>query len=288
VTPEMAATDRGDHLSLTADSFRQEAISVAVIKQVEDLSPTVKKLTLIPQQPKEVVFKAGQWVDFFIPEVSTVGGFSMCSAPQTLLEEGTLELAVKYSNHPPAKWVHTKCRPGDSAGLKVGGNFFFDPLSFSAPPSPRSSNSLSSPISAESLFLVAGGVGINPILSILEEFSANVNKGTISSTAKATLLYSASKREELLFKDRIDSLVKSVPGVVVDYFVTRETPPPVSTESTSPYIWRRISKSDLKTKLAGHSSQSYLCGPPSMIDSLVESLRDIGVADERIHFEKWW
>ena len=47
-------------------------------------------------------------VDFFIPEVKTVGGYSMCSGPELLEEKSLLELAVKYSTHPPAYWVHTK------------------------------------------------------------------------------------------------------------------------------------------------------------------------------------
>ena len=47
-------------------------------------------------------------VDFFIPGVETVGGFSICSSPKTLKDTSTIELAVKYSDHPPALWVHTK------------------------------------------------------------------------------------------------------------------------------------------------------------------------------------
>ena len=46
-------------------------------------------------------------VDFFIPGVEKVGGFSMCSSPGLLQREGVIELAVKYAKHPPAHWVHT-------------------------------------------------------------------------------------------------------------------------------------------------------------------------------------
>lgn len=49
-------------------------------------------------------------VDFFIPSVEKVGGFSMCSSPGLLQREGIIELAVKYSKHPPAHWVHTMVR----------------------------------------------------------------------------------------------------------------------------------------------------------------------------------
>ena len=39
------------------DSFRQDAISLATISQIQDLSPTVKKLTLDSRHPAEVAFK---------------------------------------------------------------------------------------------------------------------------------------------------------------------------------------------------------------------------------------
>lgn len=47
-------------------------------------------------------------VDFFIPGVPKVGGFSICSSPGLLEKEGVLELAVKYNLHPPAHWIHTQ------------------------------------------------------------------------------------------------------------------------------------------------------------------------------------
>lgn len=47
-------------------------------------------------------------VDFFIPGVSVVGGFSICSSPGLLEREGILELAVKHTVHPPAHWIHTE------------------------------------------------------------------------------------------------------------------------------------------------------------------------------------
>ncbi len=44
----------------------------------------------------------------FIPGLNTVGGFSICSSPNHLSETGEVSLCVKYSDHPPANWVHNK------------------------------------------------------------------------------------------------------------------------------------------------------------------------------------
>ena len=99
---------------------------------MESLSRSVKSVRLKVEE-KDVSFKAGQWqrmfaffvaesfkfkctvfpsfwLDLHIPGVSTVGGFSMYSSPSQLLKDRTLDLAVKYSRHPPALWIHEKVR----------------------------------------------------------------------------------------------------------------------------------------------------------------------------------
>ena len=47
-------------------------------------------------------------VDFIIPNIETVGGYSMCSSPIYLQKNRMLELAVKNSLHPPANWIHNE------------------------------------------------------------------------------------------------------------------------------------------------------------------------------------
>ena len=145
-------TNSPSHLEKTAGQFRAPDAAAAEVIQVSSLSPTVKKLVLRPESG--VSFAAGQWVDFFIPGLERVGGFSMSSAPSQLEEEGTMDLAIKASLAAPANWVHTACKVGDTVGLRVGGNFFH--------PSPG----LSFP---HSILLVAGGVGINPLFSIMQQ-----------------------------------------------------------------------------------------------------------------------
>ncbi|NXD80860.1 OXND1 protein, partial [Halcyon senegalensis] len=108
-----------DHLERTADNFRQEVISQAKVCGITNESETVKRLRLAIAN-KDFTFKAGQWVDFFIPGVSVVGGFSICSSPGLLEREGVLELAVKYTIHPPAHWIHTECTLDSEVALRVG------------------------------------------------------------------------------------------------------------------------------------------------------------------------
>ena len=65
-------------------------------------------------------FLAGQWVDFFIPGVEQVGGYSMCSAPHDLAEGRRMDLAVKASTWAPAAWMHNRAKVGDVVQMRVG------------------------------------------------------------------------------------------------------------------------------------------------------------------------
>ncbi|XP_027405276.1 oxidoreductase NAD-binding domain-containing protein 1 isoform X4 [Bos indicus x Bos taurus] len=103
----MKSKRRPDHLERTADVVRQEVVSAAKVCGVASESPSVKRLRLLVAD-KDFSFKAGQWVDFFIPGVSVVGGFSICSSPRLLEQERMIELAVKHANHPPALWIHNQ------------------------------------------------------------------------------------------------------------------------------------------------------------------------------------
>uniref|UniRef100_A0A3Q2PI26 Oxidoreductase NAD-binding domain containing 1 n=1 Tax=Fundulus heteroclitus TaxID=8078 RepID=A0A3Q2PI26_FUNHE len=187
----MSSKRQMDHLERTASNYRQNALYPAQVCGIVDESETVKRLRLAVHP--DFSFKAGQWVDFFIPGVEKVGGFSMCSSPGLLQREGVVELAVKYTTHPPAHWIHTVCAVGSRVAMRVGGNFYFDPL-----PSDPSAD----------LLLVAGGVGINPLYSILLHTSdllrlSRSSGGRDYRVGSAHLCYSAKNTQELLFKVRL-------------------------------------------------------------------------------------
>lgn len=107
LTSIMKSRRKTDHLERTANALRQEVVTAAKVCGTANESPSVKRLRLLVADP-DFSFKAGQWIDFFIPGVSVVGGFSICSSPRLLEQERVIELAVKYTNHPPAVWIHNQ------------------------------------------------------------------------------------------------------------------------------------------------------------------------------------
>lgn len=250
-------TNSPSHLERTAGQFRAPDAAAAEVIQVSSLSPTVKKLVLRPESG--VSFAAGQWVDFFIPGLERVGGFSMSSAPSQLEEEGTMDLAIKASLAAPANWVHTACKVGDTVGLRVGGNFFH--------PSPG----LSFP---HSILLVAGGVGINPLFSIMQQCKSLSDNKAPGCPKALTLLYSAKRREELIFLEEM----KLREGWSLETFVTGEEG------------GRRLEQSDLKKALERMPGRvvTYLCGPPTMTEAVATDLQNLGMDRGDVKYENWW
>ena len=78
-----------------------------------------------------------------------------------------------------------QCEVGDRLSIRVGGDFTYDPPSNSP----------------ADILLIGGGVGINPLFSILQHH-AYLQAPISERRGHAHLLYSARSREELLFKVR--------------------------------------------------------------------------------------
>ncbi|XP_047624750.1 oxidoreductase NAD-binding domain-containing protein 1 isoform X1 [Phacochoerus africanus] len=271
----MKSKRKTDHLERTADVVRREVVSVAKVCGVAHESPSVKRLCLLVAD-KDFSFKAGQWVDFFIPGVSVVGGFSICSSPRLLEQERIIELAVKYTNHPPALWIHNQCTLDSEVAVRVGGEFFFDPQ-----PADASRN----------LVLIAGGVGINPLLSILRHVADLhrewVNKGSGYKVGTIKLFYSAKNTSELLFKKNILDLVNEFPEkIACSLHVTKQTTQ-ISAD-LKPYITEgRLTEKEIRDHIS-KETLFYLCGPPPMTDFFSKELARSHIPREHICFEKWW
>lgn len=275
LTTIMGSQRKSDHLERTASVLRREVVAAAKVCGMKDESPSVKSLRLLVADT-DFSFKAGQWVDFFIPGVSVVGGFSICSSPRLLKQERMIELAVKYANHPPAVWIHNKCTLDSEVAVRVGGEFFFDPQPTDAP---------------RNLVLIGGGVGINPLLSILRHSAdlhrEQTDRGSGYEIATVTLFYSAENTSELLFKRNILNLVNEFPEkIACSLHVTKQTT--CISPEFKPYIVEgRITEEEIRDHVS-EETLFYICGPPPMTDFFSKQLEKNHVPREHIYFEKWW
>jgi len=237
------------------------------------------------------MFMPGQWVDFHIPGVSVVGGFSICSTPQQLQHDGYVELCVKKSNHPPAKWLHESAAAGNEIQLQIGGDFAYDHEQLKNVP----------------VVLMAGGVGITPLISMvrtrlsMQESEQRHNSSSIPHST--TLIYSAKTAEDLLYREELQALAQSHPSFALYLSATKGSggmhapdgswkPNEINAGRVPLQLLRdALSATSTSDALSSSSSSSvphlFLCGPPVMVDELLPLAQQC-VPNENVHKESWW
>ncbi|TKA32357.1 hypothetical protein B0A50_01463 [Salinomyces thailandicus] len=249
-------------------------------------------------ETSNMIFSPGQWLDTFIPGLPKAGGFTITSTPSEARPSSQippfLELAVQNSNNPPAKWFS---RPqeeilGKQLVVRVGGSFTWPPPTLDAAKIDR-------------LVLIAGGVGINPLISI---FSHLIRTGRYPKEVHfvyATKTTSELDPHSILFLTRLMDLVgiASDPGITLSLYLTGTGEDGMLDDGRLPNrtFARRITELDLVRALDGfkeniygaeHDRQGtvcYVCGPQKMTDEFVGFLgQQPGMAKERVLCEKWW
>ena len=121
------------------------------------------------------------------------------------------------------------------------------------------------------VLLVAGGIGVTPLRALLEELPAQ--PGAI------TLLYRASKPEEITFRDEIDTLAR-LRGATVHYLIGKRGSHEMPNDPFSP----RTLKSLVPDVI---SRDIYICGPAPMATSVTRTLNALRVPASQVHLESF-
>ena len=116
------------------------------------------------------------------------------------------------------------------------------------------------------VLLLAGGVGITPLRAMFAKLPAPV-----------TLIYRASRPEDVVFADELNAIARDRGGTVRYLLGSRDQ------LGLDP-----LSAEQLNHLVPGlHRHDVYLCGPPGMTDTAICALRDAGVPRRRIHHESF-
>ena len=185
--------------------------------------------------------------------------YSICSAPH----EGELRVAIKQIEGGKfSTYANQTLKEGDSLeAMPPMGNFKWSQ-------------------GAEPSHLVgwAAGSGITPMMSIAKTVLQSDEHSTF------TLFYGNKNSNSIRFKDELEDLKNSFVDLLeVHHILSREDQ---GSDATNGRIDGDKVKSfnhkffDINTA-TGH----YLCGPLGMIESVTETLQELGTAKEKIHFE---
>ncbi len=228
------------------------------IRSIRQETPTVKSY-ILDLGGQEFSFRPGQWVDCYVDADGErgVAGYTLTSSPTT---EGTIELTVKRSEEREVtRFMHEEAETGDVIYIDGGQGDFYYLREM-----------------GDSLTLIAGGIGITPLMSMLRY----VDEGT--SDVRAKLVYSVKAPSEIISRGPLEEISGRNPSIDCVFTVTQ----------AGEELWEghigRIDGGLLMKEGVDLGGIFFICGPKPMGQDMKEMLKDLGVAEERIRYEQWW
>ncbi|MER7403207.1 globin domain-containing protein [Streptomyces sp. NPDC000070] len=228
-----------------ADELRAPAWWYAEIVTHDLRTPDVAVVTVRPDQPYP--FLAGQYTSLETPWWPRIWRhYSFASAPRS---DGLLSFHVKAV---PAGWVSNalvhRARPGDIVRLgPPAGSMTVDHTTDSG------------------LLCLGGGTGIAPIKALVEDVAEHGERRPVE------VFYGARTDHDLYDIDTMLRLQQSHPWLSVRAIIDQQAHQQLPDAVRAYGPWNEY--------------DAYLSGPPGMIRSGVDALRDIGIPSERIRHD---
>lgn len=116
---------------------------------------------------------------------------------------------------------------------------------------------------------IAGGAGVTPFICILRDLK-NQNK-----LENNQLLFSNKTTSDIILKDEFGEMLGQ-------NFINI-----LSEENNPDYSHGRISGEFIKENSISLDSYFYVCGPPPMMDAILEQLNELGVSEDKIVREEF-
>lgn len=170
------------------------------------------------------------------------------------------EITVKREeNGYVSRHLHEMLREGDTIRVSApAGRFVFDPTQ------------------ANSIVLIAGGVGVTPLMSIVRDLTDRNWKGDIF------FIYSAKTASDIIFKKELEDLQTRFSNVRVHVTLSRADGADWSGYKgrvTGPFLGMCV------PNIA--ERPVYICGPQAMMAPTIQLLRDLGVQADKIKSEEF-
>lgn len=225
------------------------------VESARALSPTVAELVLNTDRPERFTFAAGQFVWLTIGRRHTVtdNPFSIASAPSDLPR---LRFLIRNAGDMTA--AVPRLAPGTPVGVDGPHGSFTLQEAGSGP-----------------LLLLAGGIGIAPVMSLLGELAA------ARDTRPIRMIAGARSRADHIARGEILALMD---GLDFEAIFLADTDGGDDCESGT---CRREHVSRLLQGLAPAETTAFVCGPPPMMESAVAILLQAGIPIERIVMERF-
>lgn len=229
------------------------------IKKVIDETSDIKSLYL-DLSDVSFDFKPGQYVVLTLDVNDPKGNkraFSIASSPT---EKDILLLASKITGT-PYKNKLASLKPGDEVLVE----------------GPYGKLSLQDDFSQKAV-MIAGGIGITPLRCFIK-FAADKK-----FPLKIVLLYSNHGPEDIAFKNDLEVLAKKNKNFTLVNTITRPEDSKIKWSGRT----GRIDKELIK-EYSGDLAKSffYVVGPPSMVDAVIQTLKNLNIKQDKIKIERF-
>ena len=244
------------------------------IANVEDVSPVVRRFTLVPDRERGThalaPFRAGQYLSLRL----SIGGsetnraYSLCSAPQAAIAGG--EQADDPADGQPFYQIAVKREDDGFVSKHVFDTFSVGTaVDASAPAGHLCPSSIRD---ERHIVCIAGGIGITPFLSLAHAVAGGIEEFQL------TIVCSNRTCSDALFHDELEHLAERSNGRVrIVHTLTRE--------EKEGFRSGRVSAAMLSEVCDLAGSSFFICGPNAMGSALEADLLAAGVPRRRVRRE---
>jgi len=232
-----------------------------VVEKIRDLTHDIKEITLRLKEPDQISPKAGQYVQFMVPEYeltdeSVYRAYSIASPPG---DSSRVELEIRLvPNGICTTYVHKHLKEGDEVTINGPyGDFYLRDTE-------------------RNIIFIAGGSGMAPIKSMLLDME---KKGI---TRKASYFFGARSKRDLFLLDEMRELEKKMPNFT--FIPALSEPQPEDNWEGEVGLITDVVR---RMTTEGNNSEAYLCGSPGMINACINVLNELGVLPENIFYDKF-
>lgn len=127
------------------------------------------------------------------------------------------------------------------------------------------------------ILMIAGGIGVSPMISIIKEQQYHIDQTPIK------LLYGNRIKEQIAFRQELDEAAKTIPLETI--FVLSE--PDEKWQGETGFLDDRIIQQTLANIQNPGKWLYLLCGPPSMLNTVIKTLKANGISNDQIEYEKF-
>lgn len=126
------------------------------------------------------------------------------------------------------------------------------------------------------IVLIGGGVGLTPVLSMLNKLSSEPGDREI------WFFYGVRNSSEHVLQEEMEAAASRSANVRLVYCYSDPLPEDTVGGNT---VQGWISIDLFKSKLASNNYDYYICGPGPLMESMINGLREWGVPDANVHYE---